>query len=71
MGSNPTQALGIICTFVAFVLLAGTFAGGGILCGIGALVALGIGAALFMKAKPWEHRGEEPNGSMKMTEVRG
>jgi hypothetical protein len=71
MGANPTQALGIVCTLIAFVLLGGAFAGGGFLCGAGALVALGIGAALFMKAKPWEHGGEEPNGSVKMSEVRG
>lgn len=71
MGANPTQALGIIATFFAFVLLAGAFAGGGFLCGVGALVAIGIAAALFMKAKPWENQGDEPSGSMKMTEVRG
>ena len=71
MGSNPTQALGIICTLIAFVLLGGAFAGGGFLCGIGALVVLGIGAAFFMKAKPWEQQGSEPSGSMKITEVRG
>lgn len=71
MGANPTQALGIIAMFIAFILLAGAFAGGGLLCGIGALIAVGIAAALFMKAKPWEHQGDEPSGSMKMTEVRG
>ena len=58
MGANPTQAVGITLFLIAFVLLAGAFAGGGILYVLGFLVLLGISISLFMKAKPWEHQKE-------------
>ena len=58
MGANPTQAVGLTLFLIAFTLLAGSFAGGGILYGIGFLVVLGISIALFLKCKPWEHRKE-------------
>jgi hypothetical protein len=56
MGSNPTQALGVLLFLVAFALLAGAFAGGGLLAGVGFLICLGASVALFLKCKPWEHQ---------------
>ena len=58
MGANPTQAVGIALFLIAFASLAGALAGGGILYVLGFIVLLGISSALFMKAKPWEHRKE-------------
>ena len=58
MGANPTQAGGILMTFIGFVLLAVAFAGGGILSAAVAVVALGIACVLFAKCKPWEHKSE-------------
>ena len=58
MGANPTQAIGITLFLIAFVLLAGAMAGGGILYLIGFLVLLGISIAVFMKCKPWENQIE-------------
>ena len=58
MGANPTQALGITLFLIAFVLLAGAMAGGGILYLIGFRVLLGISIAVFMKCKPWENQNE-------------
>ena len=45
MGANPTQAIGITLFLIAFVLLAGAMAGGGILYLLGFLVLLGISIA--------------------------
>jgi|WetSurMetagenome_2_1015567.scaffolds.fasta_scaffold1271291_1 hypothetical protein len=75
MGSNPTQALGIVFFLAAFTVLAGAFAGGGILFAIVALVLLGIAVFFFAKCKPWEHQPEQ-NGSsslktMSAGEVKG
>jgi hypothetical protein len=61
MGANSTQALGILCTLVAFVLLAGAFAGGGFMAVIGFLVLQAAAIVLFVKCKPWENRAEEPS----------
>ena len=58
MGANPTQAIGVTLFLIAFVLLAGALAGGGILLVVGFLVALGASVAVFMKCKPWEHQKE-------------
>lgn len=58
MGANPTQAVGITLFLIAFVLLAGAMAGGGILYLLGFLVLLGISIAMFMKCKPWEDQKE-------------
>jgi len=58
MGSNPTQAIGITLFLIAFVLLAGAMAGGGILYGVGFLILLGISMAMFLKCKPWEDQKE-------------
>ena len=59
MGANPTQAIGIALFLVAFVLLGGAFAGGGMLLTAGFLVCLGASIAMFMKCKPWEHQSKE------------
>ena len=58
MGANPTQAIGITLFLIAFVLLAGAMAGGGILYVLGFLVLLGMSVAMFMKAKPLENQKE-------------
>jgi hypothetical protein len=58
MGANPTQAVGITLFLIAFVLLAGALAGGGILYFLGFLVLLGISVAMFLKCKPWENQNE-------------
>jgi hypothetical protein len=54
MGANSTQAIGVTLFLIAFTLLAGAFAGGGILLVIAFLVVLGISLAMFIKCKPWE-----------------
>jgi hypothetical protein len=64
MGSNPTQAIGILLFFFGFVLIGLAFAGGGLLAGVGALVLLAASAYFFMKCKPWEHQSEESSGSL-------
>ena len=58
MGSNPTQAVGIILFLIAFVFLAGAMAGGGILYLLGFFVLLGISIATFLKCKAWENEKE-------------
>ena len=58
MGANPTQAVGITLFLIAFVLLAGALAGGGILYVLGFLVLLGVSIAMFMRVKPLEHQKE-------------
>jgi hypothetical protein len=58
VGANPTQALALALFIVAFTLLAGALAGGGIIYILGFLVVLGASVALFMKCKPWEHLEE-------------
>jgi hypothetical protein len=58
MGANPTQAGGILLTFIAFVFVASAFAGGGVIAAVIGLVVLGAACALFLKCKPWEHKAE-------------
>jgi hypothetical protein len=56
MGANSTQAVAITFFLLAFVALAGAFAGGGLMLAIGALVLLGLSCFFFLKCKPWEER---------------
>jgi O-antigen/teichoic acid export membrane protein len=58
MGANSTQAVAIVFFLIAFTLLAGAFAGGGVLLALGALVVLGVAIFFFMKCKPWEEQNE-------------
>ena len=58
MGANSTQAAAIVFFLIAFVLLAGAFAGGGIILAVGATVLLGVAVFFFMKCKAWEHQNE-------------
>ena len=60
MGANSTQAVAIVFMLIGFILLAGAFAGGGIVLGVGALVLLGVSAFFFMKCKPWEQQEDRP-----------
>jgi hypothetical protein len=54
MGANSTQAVAIVIMLIGFILLAGAFAGGGIILAVGALALLGVSAFFFMKCKPRE-----------------
>ena len=58
MGANPTQAIAIVFMLIAFTLLAGAFAGGGIILALGAVVILGVSTFFFLKCKPWENQNE-------------
>ena len=59
MGANSTQAVAIVFMLIGFVLLAGAFAGGGIILAVGALVLLGVSCFFFLKCKSWEHNKGE------------
>ena len=54
MGANSTQAVAILLMLIGFTLLAGAFAGGGMILWAGAVVLLGAAAFFFMKCKPLE-----------------
>ncbi|MEQ1886334.1 MAG: hypothetical protein ABL967_14815 [Bryobacteraceae bacterium] len=73
MGSNPTQAIGILLFFAAFVLLGLAFAGGGIMALIGAAVLMAASVFFFLKCKPWENQSEESSSSLSVAtgEVKG
>ena len=58
MGANTTQGIAILFMLIGFTLLAGAFAGGGILLAIGALVLLGVSAFFFKKCKSWEEQND-------------
>ncbi|HEY3936442.1 MAG TPA: hypothetical protein VGL97_03385 [Bryobacteraceae bacterium] len=58
MGANATQAVAITIFLIAFILLAGAFAGGGLLFAVGALILLGVACYFFLKCKPLENAGE-------------
>ncbi len=57
MGANSTQAVAIVFFLIAFTLLAGAFAGGGIILAVGAIALAAVAVFFFAKCKPWE----EPN----------
>jgi hypothetical protein len=56
MGTNPTQAYGVIAFFLAFVAIAGAFASGGnvVLVVLG-IILLGVSVTISLKCKPWEN----------------
>lgn len=54
MGANTMQAWGVAVFLIAFVLIAGGLAGGGVLLEVPGLVLVAASAGLFLKAKPWE-----------------
>jgi hypothetical protein len=58
MGANPTQAVALTLMLIAFVLLAGAFAGGGIIMVLGTIVFGGASCFFFAKCKPWEHQDQ-------------
>lgn len=58
MGSNSTQAVAVGFLLIAFTLLAGGLAGGGIVVWLGGIVLIGVSAFFFMKCKPWEDQKE-------------
>ncbi len=61
MGANSTQAIGVLLFLSAFVLLAGMFAGWGIIAGLGFVLFLGASVAMFLKSKSAES-SEESKG---------
>ena len=56
MGANSTQAIAISIFLVGFTVLAGGFAGGGVIVDLIGLVLLGVSAFFFWKCKPWEEQ---------------
>jgi low temperature requirement protein LtrA len=54
MGANPTQAVGIMLLIIAFTVLAGAMAGGGIILAVVGIVLLAGSIAAFLKCKPLE-----------------
>jgi hypothetical protein len=58
MGANATQAIAVVMFLIGFTVLAGGFAGGGILLDLVGLVLIAVSAFFFMKAKPWEQQSE-------------
>jgi O-antigen ligase len=58
MEANSTQALAITLMLIAFVLLGGTFAGGGILAGIGAVAFMAASTYYFLKCKTAHDQAE-------------
>ena len=56
MGSNPTQARGVVVFFLAFVLLAGGLASGRAILLLAGLAVLGVSVVIFLRCKPWEHQ---------------
>ncbi len=55
MGSNPTQAWGLILFLVAWVVIAAGMAGGGILVLLVGIALLAASFGVLLKAKPLEH----------------
>jgi hypothetical protein len=58
MGANSTQAVAISLFLIAFVLLAGAAAGGGVILVLGGIALLAGSGVFFMKCKPWEDQKE-------------
>jgi hypothetical protein len=58
MGANATQAVAISLFLIGFTVLAGGFAGGGVIIDLVGVVVLAISAFFFMKCKPLEEQGE-------------
>ncbi len=54
MGANTTQGIAITLFLIGFTVLAGGFAGGGIIVGLIGVVVIAVSAFFFMKCKPWE-----------------
>jgi len=57
MGANPTQAIAISIFLIGFTVLAGGFAGGGIILDLLGVALLAVSAVFFLKCKPWEEQG--------------
>lgn len=58
MGANATQAVAIVLFLIGFTVLAGGFAGGGVVVDLIGVVLIGISCFFFMKAKPWEEQSQ-------------
>ena len=58
MGANPTQGVAIAIFLIGFTVLAGGFAGGGVLLDMVGVVLIGVASFLFLKCKRWEEQGE-------------
>jgi hypothetical protein len=58
MGANATQAVAISLFLIGFTVLAGGFAGGGMLLAFLGIVLIGASCFFFLKCKPWEQGSE-------------
>jgi len=59
MGSNPTQAKGVVLFLIGFTLICiGLALNISVISLLLGVVAVGVSIALFLRCKPWE-RGEE------------
>jgi hypothetical protein len=54
MGANSRQAMAVVLLLVGFTLLAGGFAGGGVILWVAALALIAGAAFFFMKSKALE-----------------
>ena len=56
MGANATQAVAVTFFLLGFTVLAGGFAGGGVILDLIGLVLVAVSAFFFWKCKPWEEQ---------------
>ncbi len=56
MGANSTQAVAIVMFLIGFTVLAGGFAGGGVILDLVGVVLIGVSCFFFLKCKPWEEQ---------------
>ena len=54
----PHKQSRFVLFLIGFILLAGAFAGGGVIMVLGAVVLLGVSCVFFLKCKPWENQKE-------------
>jgi hypothetical protein len=56
MGANATQAAAVLLFLIGFTVLAGGFAGGGVILDLVGVVILAGSCFFFLKCKPWEEQ---------------
>jgi hypothetical protein len=68
MGTNSTQAWGVMLFIVALLFLGGAMAAGGNLLLLALFLAtMAWSCALFLKCKPWEHKQDGEKSVVKST----
>lgn len=58
MGANATQGVAVSIFLIGFTVLAGGFAGGGILLDLLGVALIAVSAFIFLKCKPREQQSE-------------